>query len=75
MSTVAALMRRRGMSSAVLVSDPFHMLRLRILAARLGIRAFSSPTRSSPIAGGSSTEWKHVVRESLILPILLVRDI
>lgn len=75
MSTVAALMRRRGMSSAVLVSDPFHMLRLRILAARLGIRAYSSPTRTSPIAGGSATEWKHVIRESLIVPIVLVRDL
>ena len=75
MRTVAAMMERRGLQSAVLVSDPFHMLRLRILAARVGIRGYSSPTRTSPIAGGSAAEWKHVVRESIILPVLLVRDI
>lgn len=70
--TVARLMHSRGMSSAVLVSDPFHMLRLRILASRAGIRAFSSPTRTSPIREGSEAEWKHVLRESLILPFALL---
>lgn len=71
MSTVAGLMRSRGLRSAVLVSDPFHMLRLRILAARLGFQAYSSPTRSSPIALNSREEWWHIVRESLILPVVL----
>ena len=71
MSTVAALMRSHGLGTAVLVSDPFHMLRLRVVAARLGVRAFSSPTRTSPIARGSREEWRFVVREGLILPAAL----
>lgn len=71
MNTVASLMQSRGLTSAVLVSDPFHMLRLRLLAARLGLRAYSSPTRSSPIVLNSREEWKHIVRESLILPVVL----
>lgn len=75
MTTVRGLMEERGLETAVLVSDPFHMLRLRIMAAGLGIRAYSSPTRSSPIAGDSPAEWKHVLRESLILPYTLVRDL
>lgn len=75
MTTVRGLMEERGLKTAVLVSDPFHMLRLRIMAAGLGIRAYSSPTRSSPIAGDSPAEWKHVLRESLILPYTLVRDL
>lgn len=69
--SVAALLHQRRLNSAVLVSDPFHMLRLRILAAGLGLRAYSSPTRSSPIRIGSREEWRHVVRESLILPVAL----
>lgn len=73
MRTVAALMNGRGLQSAVLVSDPFHMLRLRILASRLDMNAYSSPTRSSPIRPGSAEEWKHVLRESLILPVILVQ--
>jgi uncharacterized SAM-binding protein YcdF (DUF218 family) len=74
MVSVARLMESNGMRSAVLVSDPFHMLRLRLLAARLGLRAYSSPTRSSPIEVGSGEEWRHVVRESLILPSLIIGD-
>ena len=72
MRTVARLMHSRGMHSAVMVSDPFHMLRLRILARRLGIEAYSSPTRTSPIREGSEAEWKFVLRESLILPFALL---
>jgi len=74
MRAVAELMGRNGLSSAVLVSDPFHMLRLRILAARLGIRGYSSPTRTSPIDGRSAEGWRHVFRESLILPSLILGE-
>jgi uncharacterized SAM-binding protein YcdF (DUF218 family) len=69
--SVAQLLRGHHLRSAVLVSDPFHMLRLRLLASALGIRAYSSPTRSSPIRLGSVEEWRHLVRESLILPVVL----
>jgi uncharacterized SAM-binding protein YcdF (DUF218 family) len=68
---VERLLRRNGLHTVVLVSDPFHMLRLRVLAAALGMRAYSSPTRTSPIRVGSAEEWRHVFRESLILPVAL----
>lgn len=70
--TVAQLMSRRDMTSAVLVSDPFHMLRLRVVAERFGIRSYSSPTRTSPIREGSGEGWRHLIRESLILPFVLL---
>jgi uncharacterized SAM-binding protein YcdF (DUF218 family) len=73
MATVKRLMVGERLNSAVLVSDPFHMLRLRLLAARLGIKAFSSPTRTSPITLDSPTEWRQVVRESFIIPFALLR--
>ena len=72
MRTVARLMEARNMSSAVMVSDRFHMLRLRIVARRFGIRSYSSPTRTSPIRDGSEAGWRHLVRESLILPFVLL---
>ena len=72
MVAVRRLMQRYDLETAVLVSDPFHMLRLRLLAAVLGVRAYSSPTPSSPIARGSPDEWRHVARESLIIPSLVV---
>jgi uncharacterized SAM-binding protein YcdF (DUF218 family) len=74
MATVKRLMVGDRMNSAVLVSDRFHMLRLRLLAAKLDIKAFSSPTRTSPITLDSPTEWKQVVRESFILPFALIRE-
>jgi uncharacterized SAM-binding protein YcdF (DUF218 family) len=71
-AAVAALMRQRDLETAVLVSDPFHSLRLRLLAARYGIRATTSPTRSSPISADRSEEWRHVVRESGIIIFMLI---
>jgi uncharacterized SAM-binding protein YcdF (DUF218 family) len=65
-------MEEEGMETAVLVSDPFHMLRLRILSRRLGIRMSSSPTRTSPISADREEEWRFILRESLIIPTLLL---
>lgn len=72
MQAAAQLMQSRGLRSAILVSDPFHMLRLRLLARRLGFRAHSSPTRSSPISRERRREWRFILRESLIIPLMLV---
>jgi uncharacterized SAM-binding protein YcdF (DUF218 family) len=72
MQAVARLMRQRELDSALLVSDPFHMLRLRALAFRVGIQGFSSPTRTSPISSDPSEEWRHVIRESVGLPLVLL---
>lgn len=72
MEAVAEMMQRHGLRSAVLVSDPFHMLRLRLLALRVGVRAHTSPTRTSPISRNAAEERRHVVRESFSLPLSLV---
>jgi uncharacterized SAM-binding protein YcdF (DUF218 family) len=72
MLAVSRLMRAHQLTTALLVSDPFHMLRLRLLATRLGLRAHSSPTRSSPIALDSRDEWRHILRETMILPSVLL---
>lgn len=73
LEAVAELMQDRGLESAIMVSDPFHMLRLQVLARRFGIRALSSPTRTSPISRDREWEWRYVLRESLIIPLALVR--
>lgn len=68
---VADMMHGRRLQDAILVSDPFHMLRLRILAGRLGVRAFTSPTRTSPIAANREQEWSYVFSESVKVPFAL----
>ena len=46
---VEALMDDSGLESAVFVSDPTHMLRVLRMAADVGIDAYGSPTRTSPL--------------------------
>ena len=73
MEAVSRLMGTREMKTAVLVSDPFHMLRLKLLARQVGIRGFTSPTRTSPISRNRAEERKHLVRESFSLPFALLQ--
>lgn len=54
--------------SVVLVSDPFHSLRVSILARRMGLVPYTSPTRTSPIAE-SRDGWKYIVSESVKVPL------
>ncbi len=57
---------------AVLVSDPFHMLRLQVLARRYGITAYSSPTPTSPISARPRLAWAYLVRESVKVPFTVL---
>jgi uncharacterized SAM-binding protein YcdF (DUF218 family) len=72
MRAVAEMMHERGMTDAILVSDPFHMLRLKVLASRMGIRSYTSPTRTSPISANRSMVAEYVLSESLKVPMTLV---
>jgi uncharacterized SAM-binding protein YcdF (DUF218 family) len=52
----------------LLVSDPFHMLRLDLLARLHGLDPLSSPTRTSPISANRSVAIEYILRESIALP-------
>ena len=69
MRAVAAMLEVRGLQSALLVSDPFHMLRLRILARRFGFTPYTSPTQTSPISPNREERWKYIFSESLKAPL------
>lgn len=68
MHEVAALMKARPGQRVLLVSDPFHMLRLAIVARRLGMEPHSSPTQTSPISANREQRWAHVIGESVKVP-------
>ena len=53
----------RGVKKVVLVSDPFHSLRIRLTAEEIGFDAVTSPTRTSPITG--LAEWRRFLGEGL----------
>src|SRR3984893_9769041 len=69
MRAVAGMLEVRGLQTALLVSDPFHMLRLRILARRFGFTPYTSPTRTSPISPNREERWKYIFSESLKAPM------
>ncbi len=69
MRAVAAMLEVRGLQTALLVSDPFHMLRLRILARRFGFTPYTSPTQTSPISPNREERWKYIFSESLKAPM------
>lgn len=64
LSDSAVLARANGIGAVVLVSDPFHMLRSLKMARDLGLVAYGSPTRTSPISENIVTEAGYVVREA-----------
>ena len=41
----------RGGESVLLVTDPYHSLRVRMISQELGLTAYVSPTRTSPVHG------------------------
>jgi uncharacterized SAM-binding protein YcdF (DUF218 family) len=69
MRAVAGMLEVRGLQTALLVSDPFHMLRLRILARRFGFTPYTSPTQTSPISPNREERWKYIFSESLKAPL------
>lgn len=69
MLAVADTLGKRGMKTAILVSDPFHMLRLWIMGRRFGLTPYTSPTRTSPISPNSERRWKYVLSESWKAPL------
>ena len=68
LEAAAEIMKERGLRRAILVSDPFHMLRLKILARRFDMEVLTSPTRSSPISASRSESLAYVLGESIKVP-------
>lgn len=59
LNNVADVAREHGIGSVILVSDPFHSLRIKLMAEELGLIAHTSSTRTSPVRGFAAFK-KHV---------------
>jgi len=64
MQVVAALFVSQGLSTAVLVTDPWHAMRATRMAQDSGILATSSPTRQGPAVQTRSTQVRYIARET-----------
>jgi uncharacterized SAM-binding protein YcdF (DUF218 family) len=68
----AALMRAFELRTALIVSDPFHMMRLELLSRQAGIRPYRAPTPTSRLDRSSSQWGYYVLRESVLFPAAVV---
>lgn len=74
MKGVARILENRGLKTAILVSDPFHMLRLWILGRRFGLIPYTSPTRTSPISPNREKRWRYMLGESVKAPMAFLLE-
>jgi uncharacterized SAM-binding protein YcdF (DUF218 family) len=72
LAAVSVIMHARQLRTAILVSDPFHMLRLRILSTQYGVDAYTSPTKTSPISANRGQAIGYVLSESIKVPMMIV---
>lgn len=68
------LIHAQRLSTAIVVSDPFHMLRLEIIGRRYGIEPLTSPALPSRAGSRIWNQWGFWVAESFKAPLALVLD-
>lgn len=74
MEAVGRWLKEQGKGSVLLVSDPFHMCRLRLVARRVELTPYSSPTTTSPISDGLRRELGYMATEALKVPVAWLRS-
>jgi uncharacterized SAM-binding protein YcdF (DUF218 family) len=57
-----SLLAERGATRVLIVSDPFHLLRSRLIAEEVGLTAYTSPTPATVITGGRA--WRREFGEA-----------
>jgi len=66
---VSNLMQGKGSRSALVVSDGFHLFRVKKMFADNGILAYTSPAPNSPIEGAASRRFWYSFREVVLFSV------
>lgn len=72
LTAVAAVAGPLEIRRVILVSDPFHLLRARTIARRLGLEALTSPAQRLPLRTWILSQPRYLVEESIKAPLTLV---
>ena len=59
---VQSLLAERGATRVLIVSDPFHLLRSRLIAEEVGLTAYTSPTPTTVVVGRRA--WQRELAEA-----------
>lgn len=71
---VGRMLEARRLSRVIVVSDPFHMLRVRILAGRQGLEVTTSPTTTRGILGRLRRQPEYFLGETVKAPLAALLD-
>lgn len=74
MRGVAVVLEREGFTRVLLVSDGFHLFRVKLMAKELGLTATGVAADESPIRKNSLNEFNYVLREAAATVVFIVRD-
>ena len=75
MTALGEWARGGGIESVLLVSDGFHLGRLRLEASRLHLTAYTSPAPDSPINPGGARELAYLLKEAAKVPVIWLKTI
>jgi uncharacterized SAM-binding protein YcdF (DUF218 family) len=74
MEAVGQWLGERKLGTVLLVSDPFHMCRLKLEARRMNLTPYTSPTTTSPISRSRTRELGFLASEALKVPVAWLRS-
>ncbi len=69
---VTRILRKRGARSCIVVSDGFHLYRIKLMFDGTGLTAYGSPVPDSPIEADSIQRRLHSLREALVATLWYV---
>lgn len=74
MRGVAEALAARGDRRVLLVSDGFHLLRVKLMARDLGLESYGSAAGDSPIRVGGGGEFSFAVREAFAIVVHVLTE-
>lgn len=75
LENIVNITKTQNIKSIILVSDGFHMFRLKKMARDLGIVSYASPAQNSPIVKNKTIESKYIAREVWVFLLYLAFNI
>jgi len=66
------ILKEHNFKSVILVSDGFHVMRLKKMTEDLGINSYGSPVKNGPVNNNWRALFKYVVRESVVYVLYLL---
>ena len=66
LNQVAQIIKNQNLDSVILVSDGFHMMRLKKMSKDLNIKSLASPVKNSLIGKAKMVEFKYILREAVV---------